>query len=430
MEQKDNTISSTNTSNDKTNENNDTINLLIIGNGFDLAHGMPTRYVDFLYFIGQLIIKYDLYDCQYDSNPDERDLTNVRECIRIYEHDFPCRTKVINKISKTIHNNEYFMKSISENDWLKYFFFTYRAALNDKNNWVDFETELFKALIYIDKSFEVYKLKDGFQISHYGLQLENSKNGLLYHKIVSYSNFVRKNNIDEELFNCVTSADTAGINDFLKEQLFNYLYEQLIDLSKILTYYLSKIEEPQWIPAMAITNVDILLSFNYTKTFLNLYPKLTKNLVEYDFINGSLDKNIILGIDSSNTQTIKQYCDNNIYKFFKYIQRVEFNFNQKWPIWIKDTPIIPGKKEIHTMIIGHSLDITDKHVLYNVITKSTKVDIYYWNKNDRISKIKNLLKLLGEDLFQSAVNNPANKPYIQLIDQNKIMINPIENNKE
>lgn len=40
--------------------------VLIVGNGFDLAHGMPTKYTDFLYFVSlslrfynKLIIKIE-----------------------------------------------------------------------------------------------------------------------------------------------------------------------------------------------------------------------------------------------------------------------------------------------------------------------------------------------------------------------------------
>lgn len=35
--------------------------ILVIGNGFDLAHGLPTKYVDFLEFvkvIRQIVIKF------------------------------------------------------------------------------------------------------------------------------------------------------------------------------------------------------------------------------------------------------------------------------------------------------------------------------------------------------------------------------------
>jgi hypothetical protein len=30
---------------------NDKVNILVVGNGFDLAHGLPTKYSDFLEFI-------------------------------------------------------------------------------------------------------------------------------------------------------------------------------------------------------------------------------------------------------------------------------------------------------------------------------------------------------------------------------------------
>ncbi|SFU60976.1 Bacteriophage abortive infection AbiH, partial [Clostridium sp. DSM 8431] len=35
------------------------MNILVIGNGFDVAHGLPTRYIDFIKFL-----KYFIY---YDS---------------------------------------------------------------------------------------------------------------------------------------------------------------------------------------------------------------------------------------------------------------------------------------------------------------------------------------------------------------------------
>lgn len=34
------------------------MNILVIGNGFDLAHGLPTRYTDFLDFIKSFIDCY------------------------------------------------------------------------------------------------------------------------------------------------------------------------------------------------------------------------------------------------------------------------------------------------------------------------------------------------------------------------------------
>ena len=47
------------------------MNLLVIGNGFDLAHGLPTRYSDFLDFMALSINK--VYDWRFHWGfPDKR----------------------------------------------------------------------------------------------------------------------------------------------------------------------------------------------------------------------------------------------------------------------------------------------------------------------------------------------------------------------
>lgn len=36
------------------------MNTLVVGNGFDLAHGLPTRYSDFLDYVTLYIMKYEV----------------------------------------------------------------------------------------------------------------------------------------------------------------------------------------------------------------------------------------------------------------------------------------------------------------------------------------------------------------------------------
>lgn len=451
-----------NNSENKGNRNNKALNLLIIGNGFDLAHGLPTRYIDFLYFMA-LVVKqvprstYYPYKnfSYYDYNSD-----NIQKCMEKYESNFPKKVEFLNKVLYFSKANTNFMKSlikyIDGNDWLRYFFFIYGISSENRENWIDLETEIYKILLLIDNNFKITNLQNGFIYSTYTPRFSFGNENIPSHKIIDYTNFIYKSNITEQFVINAVNKPTSESKLYLKKELFNYLYSQLMDFSQLLAKYLSAIEnlyesvratvavrnnnnvnDFHFLKSVfKLENINFLLSFNYTKTFSKLYYESESTPFSYDFINGRirtdlLDKNnIILGIDTSILKDITTFIDNNCYRFFKYIQRVELNFNQKWPIWIEDAPVISGREEIHTMIIGHSLDITDKHILSNVITKSNKVDIYYWNENDRISKIKNLLKLLGEDLFQSAVNNPAYKPYIRLIDQNEIMIKPKENHKE
>ena len=80
------------------------MNLLVIGNGFDLAHGFQTRYTDFL--------KY----CK-----------EYRNC---------------NPISNVEDMNQEFENFIADNIWLKYFLSI--TNLDDDRTWIDFEQEIAK----------------------------------------------------------------------------------------------------------------------------------------------------------------------------------------------------------------------------------------------------------------------------------------------
>ena len=51
------------------------MNILVVGNGFDLAHGLPTKYSDFLDFITLYITKYhsdwSRWGLVYDDDSDD-----------------------------------------------------------------------------------------------------------------------------------------------------------------------------------------------------------------------------------------------------------------------------------------------------------------------------------------------------------------------
>jgi len=88
------------------------MNLLIIGNGFDLAHSLPTSYIDFL--------KY----------------------CRGYSKD--------KQISESDKMNQEFLSSISDNMWMKYFLKS--TNFNDSRTWIDFEKEIAAIIDYFNKS--------------------------------------------------------------------------------------------------------------------------------------------------------------------------------------------------------------------------------------------------------------------------------------
>lgn len=413
------------------------MNLLVLGNGFDLAHDMPTKYSDFLWFISKVIkIKtknYSVYirsgiyteissSCDRILN-DKNELINMffKDLDRIAENTLPTQEE----IGRTLNNI-----------WLQYFLVSYNNLLKKGTNWIDLENEI---ELVINR-----KLKDTSMNSSKELYIEENnlyiKDSLLSMDKIAIDYTILSENIN------------ITITPAIKKDLFAYLYSELVSFSKMLEQYLLLVEKEHITPKLEFRNIlkadesiDTILNFNYTDTYNKLYKK-TGNV---DFINGQLGSNIILGIQNKYSDKIEYYCDNNVHKFFKYFQRTDidtkkkvtdrdiymrwisneqFKFdkrylpdNHQWDLLSGPNPvssICAQQTGLRAFIIGHSLDLSDKQILNKILLSpyAETVTIYYYNNNDRIDKLTNLLKLLGEEQFNQHVNSPNTnvKPHIYL----------------
>ena len=61
-------------------------------------------------------------------------------------------------------------------------------------------------------------------------------------------------------------------------------------------------------------------------------------------------------------------------------------------------------------IFGHSLDITDKDVIKDLIDREgVKTTIFYYDKQQQTQQIANLVKMLGQNKFIDMVNSVPQK---------------------
>lgn len=107
-------------------------NILVIGNGFDLYHGLPTRYIDFLGLARRMLY-----------NPIDKEIV-------IGEHFNDKRLKKVIPISIcNMDNVNRFNEILRENSFVKYF-----LKKNYTNTgWIDFEHEIEKILREIEVAF-------------------------------------------------------------------------------------------------------------------------------------------------------------------------------------------------------------------------------------------------------------------------------------
>lgn len=380
------------------------MNILLIGNGFDLAHGLPTTYMDFLEFCKRAnrIFSYSpeiqIQRYQHDTLDDWKANVYIKGVLRNVflerNHIDSCSDEMI----KTYYAHlDEFYKITKDNFWIKYF-------SNDKThvagNWIDFESEISKIIRPIADTM-------------CGLETKFS----LYDKVSKWSN-----DFLENYFSINIGITYGELRDIL-----------LLDLNKLirafeiyLTEFVERIDikrrspNIEWIMEQGI---DCVLSFNYTHTFLKEYVE-SKNTeegqkvskVSFDYIHGETGKsenNMVLGID----EYLKgEDARKNVefIAFKKYFQRIHKGTGCKYKEWLdiinEDFRNLNDDSEkqrliqalyqqwYHLHIFGHSLDITDKDILKDLIlTEGIFTTIYYRNLDQKGQQIANLVKVIGPD---------------------------------
>lgn len=136
----------------------------------------------------------------------------------------------------------------------------------------------------------------------------------------------------------------------------------------------------------------------------------------FDLAHGDSSK-IILGIENPDLNKKSEFCKNNMHLFFKNTQRVLYNSSREYEKWITVLKYAKNKEissGIDLHIIGHSLAISDRYILVDLMLGASKVTIYHYNEKNRKCKISNLYQLLGDEIFSEHVGNPYARPRIFL----------------
>ncbi len=227
--------------------------ILILGNGFDIAHDLPTRYGEFLKFTEEFLDTY----C---DDMQEEDLKRV-----ISNKDSLC----LALFKKKEHYNEYY-NLVNSNRWIDYFV-QKQDELGDK--WIDFEAEMSNVIRLID-----------YYVNNYGLEAD-----------------IRP--IDDYLVEQMITSGVDVIETY--QSLIEILYIDLGRLIRALEIYLVIVSEsliPQQIPENSDLNPDVILNFNYTNTYEKVYG--TRENCSTCYIHGCAgidnsiqSNNMVLGID-------------------------------------------------------------------------------------------------------------------------------------
>lgn len=381
------------------------MNILLIGNGFDLAHGLPTTYKDFLLFM-------DALEAILEGNS-----------IDILNEDFPKLNKSLKQLIQTKCGNErdnlFSQKKewedlIKNNFWRKYFS---QSKTLKKENWIDFESEI----AYVIKRLNHLRTIITAETFNVGsaTYVDNEMYDIEF--------FLQEVYGDDDWYESLENIDRV------LSILDSHLKKLIRALELYLDMFVSNIPVNDLIPEIQGLSIQYVLSFNYTDTYSRLYGGNDSKIV-YDFIHGRAQidntvntNNMVLGIDEYLDEETKD-IDVSCIAFKKYFQRIYKMADTKYLDWIdvihedyeegiRKAQLSNGKFgadrhmarpadmciKNNLFIFGHSLDVTDGDVLKKLICNdNVNTTIFYHRKSEDDKHtlgrlITNLVKIIGSD---------------------------------
>lgn len=392
------------------------MNILLLGNGFDLHHTLLTRYVNFLNVLDFLVkngIKNEKALGDILGNPK---LTSVDDSIK---KSFNKYEKTYSKIVFDSDEINQMISLVKNNMWFKYLL----SSLNRDVNWIDFEKEiaivvqayqhLFDKKISDRVKIDRYNSYDQIIIKYFGFPFINVQG------VVSSGYKMIK---DEYLIECPQGSNIKMLN---KEEVIKVILKELRDLAEALKLYLKlfvdsildelkKDNNFSW--SETFENVDAVITFNYTNTFEKIYNQE----IDVYHLHGNVNSEIVLGINPDNADNLET-IDTSFVNFKKYFQRTMIASDREYIEFFKNINQTPHDNTLY--VIGHSLDVTDKDIIADLFRISDNIYILNYDDDDKEKHFKNLINIFGKDEIEDIRKNTGMMFVDMEFDLSDIMLN-------
>ncbi|WP_288460566.1 AbiH family protein [uncultured Chryseobacterium sp.] len=425
--------------------------IVILGNGFDLRHFLPTSYNHLISILSEIeklsdnkstITFSDLFDGVFKEK-NEWFYQKINEYYQTENFIFDVES------IKSIHTR------LKNNSWFQYF---KSVDENKIETWIDFETEISRILKVIlnyfdcfnDNVFENNIIKGNFERKKlFFIDYSNTKkyfNNKLQFKILL--NFNLFYHIINQRYYSVNENFILEIDDqiqYYKERDFlNVIYNSLEEFIGIFNDYIVNIinifysnlreeKKENFISKqekLLFENVNQIFSFNYTPTYTKFYKtdiinvdneflqelelksKKRKNFYQFlhgnavlnwnnkpeNYINDLNKMKIVLGVDDID-DSLKIH---KLFQFTKYFQKLH---KQTDYLFLKDFHSTNGLKSFDKYTFyfwGHSLDYSDRQYIREIFelvenSNGSKIKIFYHSISAKGDQLKNLLGIIEKE---------------------------------
>lgn len=360
--------------------------LVIIGNGFDLAHDLKTSYADFINWYweqwGMRLLKESTYEesdelCSFVSNlkVEGHRLTwfQLQQCHYI-KREYPFQPWDGNKVVKQIKSHEFCQFKYKSS-----FFEQINKSIETKG-WVDIENEYYSMLV---------REKD------YGDRIKalNKQLVFLREKLIEY--------LTQE------SQMRTSIIEGIKEKLYCPIQLKEIEIARQKEFLMAD---------NSISNI-MLLNFNYTNTPLR-YINDPSNVV-LNYIHGHIEKpqSVIFGYGDELDENYNRLKEQHNNEYLRHVKSINYLESDNYRMMLEFIEFAP----FQVCIMGHSCGRSDRTLLNTLFEHRNCVSIkpYYHQKHDGtdnyIELVQNIsrnftnMKLMRDRVVNKTFTEPLTK---------------------
>lgn len=348
--------------------------LVIIGNGFDLAHGLPTGYCDFIdwYWKGAI----ECFRCETLNHPVEYSDNIVSVELIFREYDYYGRMEIIRRMKYL--NNFSDLKSFIDNHIPKdedkkiTFKNSFFECINYKksiNNWVDIENE------YYSQLKQCLNESDNAKIKKLNQEFEQVKK-LLEQYLTECIETKYNMEVYQKSLDILTEAyyTNKGCDRLFKE------------FQKADAMECNKKRRPNFTPSDHVFQIDqvVLLNFNYTSLLGNSIKHYDDEVFKEIQIHGKLNDpnnkiNFGFGDEMDDDyKAIEKKGDN------EYLRNIKSFAYLNTPNY-KETIDFLELDKFQVYIMGHSCGLSDRILLNKIFEHKNccSIKIYYHQDGDK-----------------------------------------------
>lgn len=324
--------------------------LILIGNGFDLAHGMKTKFGDFIdhyyceairTFFNEGIYSDQLLHIQSNGGFSSRFIKENERDVTPQNHK-SILSFIQKKLDVKLDPKSILLRNISDN--------------YDKLKWVDIEVLYFKGLTTENEKLGRAPSVIEEKVKKYNSHFEYLKQKLIEYLAIQQDEYSRNAIVDHEVIKCFTE----GINS-----------------NEVLHTTVSQ-HDPRNL---------YFLNFNYTNT-LRKYVTKCNSIIPTDcnYIHGILGNKVappIFGFGDEFDKKYLEFEDEQNNELFKHIKSFEYVMNENYSNLLR---FLEGNfYQVH--IYGHSCGISDRTMLNTIFEhkncKSIKVFYHQIDENTK-----------------------------------------------